>query len=55
MGPPIPSVLATAGLVGLLASLVLLVVWGGVLKVRRHRDGRFWIKGCGQPFLDSLR
>jgi len=31
-----------------------LVVWGGVVKVRRHRDGHFWIKGCGRPFLESL-
>jgi len=49
------SPLVLAGAVGFLVGLILLVAFSNTVGIAKHRDGEFWIKGCGPAFLDAVK
>ena len=38
-----------------LAGLILTLAFTTVLNIAKYRDGRFYLRGCGKPFLDAIR
>jgi hypothetical protein len=47
--------IAVFGGVLILVGLVIASVFSNVLTIATHKNGEFWIKGCGPEFLDSIR
>ena len=47
--------LVIGGIVTAILSLVVMVIMSNVLSIAKYRDRKFYIKGCGQDFLDSIR
>ncbi len=48
------GIIALVGVVTFLVGLIGLFACGNTLTITGHRDGEFWIKGCGPAFLAVL-